>query len=152
MYGYNPMNMNANPYINAYQPAAYQQQPKQEVVKVSGENGARAYPIGPNSSALLLDESGVMIWLVTTDGAGWKTVTAYDITPHQAAPAPDYNTLEQRITRLEGMIINANTSDTTATRQDSGAVKSAFITDQKLDECSKRSDEWRSYHAADDSK
>ena len=152
MYGYNPMNMNANPYMNAYQPAAYQQQPKQEVVKVSGENGARAYPIGPNSSALLLDESGVMIWLVTSDGAGYKTISPYDITPHQTAPAPDYSTLEQRITRLEGMIINGSTSDPAAARHESSAVKSEFITDKKLDECSKRSDEWRSYHAADVSK
>ena len=149
MYGYNPMN--ANPYMNAYQPAAYQQQPKQEVVKVNGENGARAYPIGPNSSALLLDESGVMIWLVTSDGAGYKTVSPYDITPHQTAPMPDYNTLEQRITRLEGLL-NGNTAHTTAARHESSAVKSEFITDKKLDECSKRSDEWRSYHAADVSK
>ena len=50
-----------NPYINpyaGYQQNPYQQQPKQEVVKVNGENGARAFPIGANSSAILLDESG----------------------------------------------------------------------------------------------
>lgn len=35
-----------NPYINpyaGYQQNPYQQQPKQEVVKVNGENGARAF-------------------------------------------------------------------------------------------------------------
>lgn len=72
MYGQNPFfpQIPQNPYM---QPA--QQQPilpKMEVVKVNGENGARAYSMGPNSSALLLDESGLMIWLVTTDGAGYK--------------------------------------------------------------------------------
>lgn len=108
-----------NPYINpygGYQQNPYQQQPKQEVVKVNGENGARAFPIGANSSALLLDESGQLVWLVTTDGAGYKTVMPYDISPHQNAPAPDYSTLEQRIKRLEDMH-NDSTDTTTARRE-----------------------------------
>ena len=103
---YNPM---INPYLNAQQP--YRQQPKQEVVKVNGENGARAFPIGANSSALLLDESGVIVWLVTTDGAGYKTVAPFDISPHQIAPQPDFHDLETRIARLEGMIENVNASN-----------------------------------------
>ena len=90
-----------NPYM---QPAQQPVLPKMEVVKVNGENGARAYSMGPNSSALLLDESGVLLWLVTTDGAGYKSIGAFDITPHQAAPAPDYTSLEARITKLEGLI------------------------------------------------
>ena len=99
MYQYN------NPYLNPYMPQTYQQmaQPVQ-VVKVNGENGARAFQIGANSSALLLDESGLMVWLVTTDGAGYKTVAPYDIAPHQSAPAPDYGSLEQRIAKLEGIV------------------------------------------------
>ena len=105
-----------NPYLNPYampqiQPAV---QPVQ-VVRVNGENGARAYTIGANSSALLLDESGLMVWLVTSDGAGYKTVSAYDITPHQAAPAPDFGSLEGRIKRLEELM-NEYTADTSAVR------------------------------------
>ena len=106
---YNPM---VNPYLGMQRP--YQQQPKQEVVKVNGENGARAFPLGANSSALLLDESGVIVWLVTTDGAGYKTVAPFDISPHEAAPAPNYNDLEQRISALERMMNNGtsgNSSD-----------------------------------------
>lgn len=105
------MNGYQNPFLNPYgfmqQSQVPQMQPVTQVVKVTGENGARAYQIGANSSALLLDESGLMVWLVTTDGAGYKTVSAYDITPHQATPAPDYGTLESRIKRLED-IINGN--------------------------------------------
>ena len=80
------------PYYNPFpqQPII---QPTQ-VVRVNGENGARSYTIGANSSALLLDESGLMVWLVTSDGAGYKTVTPYDITPHQVQPAPDFGSLE----------------------------------------------------------
>ena len=102
-----------NPYgfVNPYQqpqiPAPTQ------VVKVNGENGARAYAIGANSSALLLDESGLMVWLVTSDGAGYKTVSAYDITPHQTVPAPDFGTLENRIARLEE-IVNGNSRNINA--------------------------------------
>lgn len=115
MYGYNDL---YNPLMNPYMPNPasnpyQQQQPKTEVVKVNGENGARAFPIGANSSALLLDESGVIVWLVTTDGAGYKSVSAYDITPHQTAPAPDVSGFEERISRLEEFV-NGFTSDITA--------------------------------------
>jgi len=85
---------------------------RSEVVKVNGLNGANAYAIGPNSSALLLDESGTLVWLVTTDGAGYKTATPYDISPHHVAPAPDFSTLEARIKRLEEKL---NDSADTAT-------------------------------------
>ena len=89
-----------NPFINpygyapapAYQVQAPQIQPTQ-VVLVNGENGAKSFQLGANSSALLLDESGEMVWLVTSDGAGYKTVSAYDIAPHQSVPAPDYGSL-----------------------------------------------------------
>ena len=110
-----------NPFLPAQYPQfqPYQQpqtQPTQHVVRVNGRNGAEAYAIGANSSAMLLDESGTMVWLVTTDGAGYRTVSPYDITPHQTAPVPDYATLEQRITKLEEAMINGNSADTTATR------------------------------------
>ena len=106
-----------SPFINPYgmapqyppvMPAAAQQ-----VVRVNGENGARAYQIGANSSAMLLDESGLMVWLVTSDGAGYKTVQAYDITPHREAQAPDFGSLEDRIRRLEEKV-NGNTGNSSA--------------------------------------
>ena len=116
------MNQYGNPYMSPYgmQPGGYQQAYpvglQMQVTKVSGENGARNFQLGPNSSALLLDESGLMVWLITTDGAAYKTVSAYDIVPHQEAPKPDFEKLESRITRLEEMI-NANAADTSAVRK-----------------------------------
>lgn len=89
MYGYN----NFMPYPQ-----------RTEVVRVNGRAGAESYAMGPNSSALLLDESGTLVWLATTDGAGYKTVSPYDITPHKQAPVPDYATLDERIKKLEDMI------------------------------------------------
>ena len=118
----------SNPFINPYgygqqMPGQYMQPGmqgtqmsltnQQQVVRVNGENGARAFQIGANSSALLLDESGLMVWLVTSDGAGYKTVQAYDIAPHQTAQAPDYGGLESRIKRLEE-IVNGYTGNSSA--------------------------------------
>ena len=94
-----------------------QVQPQTQVVKVNGENGAKAYNIGANSSALLLDESGLMVWLVTSDGAGYKTVSAYDITPHQTTPAPDFGSLESRVQSIEKRLeemTNGNARNTNA--------------------------------------
>ena len=105
-----------NPFVNPYgMVPQFPQgiQPAQQVVRVNGENGARAYTIGPNGSALLLDESGLMVWLITSDGAGYKTVSAYDITPHKTAQAPDYGSLEDRIRRLEEKV-NGDTANTAA--------------------------------------
>jgi hypothetical protein len=81
-----------------------QNQQRMEIVRVNGENGARAFQLPPNSNVLLLDESAPLVWLVQTDGAGYKTVAPYTITPYQTAPVPDLGWLEQRITRLEGML------------------------------------------------
>lgn len=118
--------MNYTGFQNPYFPANQYQQtfgmmgqqpqqmsPQMQVTRVNGENGARAYQIGANSSALLLDESGTLVWLVTTDGAGYKTIAPYDITPHQATPTPDYSNLEARIARLEGMINDTTNSSAT---------------------------------------
>ena len=121
------MNYN-NPFINPYGMAPQYQPPvmpaaPQQVVRVNGENGARAYGIGANSSALLLDESGTMVWLVTSDGAGYKTVAAYDIVPHKEQPAKEYTDLESRVKRLEDMIggrRNGNTGNTPATGKKPG--------------------------------
>ena len=128
-----------NPFMNPYgfgqmTPGQYMQQgipqqtptvqlPQQQVVRVNGENGARSYQIGANSSAMLLDESGEIVWLVTSDGAGYKTVSAYDIMPHKAEPPKEYTDLESRVRKLEDMIGgkrygNAGNSSATGKRSD----------------------------------
>ena len=114
-------------FMNPYQQAVQPVQPPVQVVRVNGEGGAKAYQMGANSSALLLDESGLMVWLVTTDGAGYKTVSAYDITPHKQSPAPDYGSLENRIERLE-MIINGNAWNPSA-----DSKKQSDVTERKAD-------------------
>ena len=81
-----------------------QQLPQQQVTRVSGQNGAQAYALPPNSSALLLDDTAPIVWLKTTDGAGYPTLTPYDIVPHQIPTPVAASSLEARIKKLEDMI------------------------------------------------
>lgn len=94
MFPYQQMQM---PQMPQYQ----QPLPKMEIVKVNGRNGAEAFQMGINSSVLLLDESAPIIWLKTTDGAGYPTLSPYSITPYQPEPIVDTKSLESRIARLE---------------------------------------------------
>lgn len=102
--------MGSQAAMNPYQGIGMQA-PQMQVTKVNGEGGANAFSMGPNSSALLLDASGTMIWAVTTDGAGYKTVAPYDIVPHKSQAAITYESLENRIKRLEEMINDRHTED-----------------------------------------
>ena len=77
---------------------------RQEVIRVNGENGAGALSMAPNSSALVLDETAPIVWLCQTDGAGYKTCTAYKITPVQQEQQETVRSLEERIKRLEALI------------------------------------------------
>ena len=102
-----------------------QQQPQQqlqkiEVVKVNGRNGAEAFQIAPNSSTLLLDMNSPIVWFVMTDGAGYKTVLPYDITPHKEVDkAQEYkdvlNSIMNRLSKIEEKLGgNSNESNNAA--------------------------------------
>ena len=88
-----------------YKPTTYSQLPQMKVTTVAGRQGAEAFKMGPNSSVLLLDESGLLVWLVVTDGAGYKsTISPYDISPHKTEPSPDFKSFEERLMKLEGFM------------------------------------------------
>lgn len=101
----------SNPYQERLNNMLQQQQapgpfppPQQEVVRVNGKDGAEAYRMAPNSSVLLLDETKPLVWLKTTDGAGYPSLTAYEITPYEPPAAPDYGSISARLDKLEGAI------------------------------------------------
>ena len=104
-------------YPQSY-PQAYN---RQDVIRVSGKNGAEAYVMPPNSSVLLLDETAPIIWLKTTDGAGYPSLTPYTITPYKEEPKPDFKSLEDRISKLEERINESYTSNNRQSK--SGANK-----------------------------
>lgn len=97
MYNYN------NPYLPNYLNTGLS--PQMEIQKVSGEESAKAFPIGPNSSVILLDANNPLIWVVTTDSSGYKTVNPFTITPYipkQPVTTDDLkDQLGSIVTRLE---------------------------------------------------
>lgn len=118
---------------------------KQEIVRVNGENGAKAYALAPNSSVLLLDESAPIVWLKTTDGASYPTLTAYSITPYekpQEVAAPDISALEERISKLERMMSNGK-SNNTGFRQSSANTYSKSESTNRTDTTNGSNDEQR---------
>lgn len=110
---YNPYQQ-YNPY--GYAPVSQQNGagsvlPQQsQIIRVNGKNGAEAFRMAPDSSILLMDENDPIVWLKTSDGAGYCTVTPYTIAPYQSAPPVDVNSLENRVKRLEDML-NAKPDD-----------------------------------------
>lgn len=79
-----------------------QQSQEKHVVKVNGRAGADNYYLPPNSDDILLDLNEPIAWFVQTDGAGYKTITPYDISPHKETSQSDIlKSMEDRITRLE---------------------------------------------------
>jgi len=93
--------MNAMPQQDYLSRMSVNSFPRYDIIKVKGQNGADAFQMAPNSKVLLLDENDPLVWFVQTDGAGYKTVTPYTITPFQPAPPVDLNSLEQRLAALE---------------------------------------------------
>ena len=77
---------------------------QQEIIRVNGRNGAMSIQMAPSSSVLVLDETAPLVWLCQTDGAGYLTVTPFDIAPHQEAPQVCVNDLSARLARLEEIV------------------------------------------------
>lgn len=123
---YNPTQ---NPYVQQYQAMMQQSQsaPVKQITEVSGENGARSLSLGPNSSDIVLDECGTIVWFVRTDGAGYKTVAPFDIMPHQAAPVPDYAALDARIKKLEEAFANGSTRASVSEKPKSDTVAGQLV-------------------------
>lgn len=97
-----------------------------EIIHVTGRNGAEALQMAPDSQALLLDDTAPLVWLCQTDGAGYKTMTPYTITPYQEPTPVSMDELSARLARLEEMLSAKPDADAAkpagkARRADTGA-------------------------------
>ena len=96
---------------------------QQKVIEVTGKAGVDALQLAADSSVLVLDNTAPIVWLVKTDGAGYKTSIPYDIKPHEEEkPVDHYKELEGRITKLEE-IINAKSNTTNAKQRKSESAE-----------------------------
>ena len=91
--------------------------PRYEIIRVNGEAGAKNFRMGPNSTALLLDNTTSIVWYAQTDGTGYLTVAPFDITPHQIPKPVDMNDLSARVTKLEEIIANVQQSNIGTAKQ-----------------------------------
>lgn len=87
-----------------------------QIIRVNGEGGAKAYQMQPNSSVLLLDETAPIVWLKSTDGAGFPNLIPYKIEPYTPEPEPDIKSLIERISRLEEQV-NEKSNNSNAKRK-----------------------------------
>ena len=123
MYNYYNPNVNQYPGYMGYQNMPVPNSPSRQtdIIKVNGRNGAEAFQMAPNSRVLLLDETEPVIWFCQTDGAGFKTILGYDITPKEEIPKKDeLKLLEERIEALE---VKVNESNTASNEQKSKSTK-----------------------------
>lgn len=85
-----------------------QQQTAPGLIQVTGLEGAKAYPMAPNSVAALFDADRDVMYIKRTDAGGYPTIAAYEFKPLQeAAPTqqPEYVT-RQEFDQLKEMITN----------------------------------------------
>lgn len=75
--------------------------PAQQILKVNGEESVRQVRMAPNSSALAMDTTAPIVWLLVSDGVGSVTSTPYDISEHKM---DQRQSLEERILILEERI------------------------------------------------
>ena len=93
-YGYQPV-QTAYGYQN--QPMA-SAQPVNGLVSVTGIDGAKAYQLPPSSKMPLFDEHDDVLYLKTTDAAGYPTVKTFKFEPieqTQGYAAQDYVTRDE---------------------------------------------------------
>ena len=136
MYNINPFNpfQGVNPaYLPPNSPVNMHGASFNQIIKVNGRGGAEAYQMPANSQVLLLDETQPVLWLKQTDGAGYPSLTAYDITPHEDKAAPDMQKLEERITKIEEVINNESYFANNSRKiTDDGAGKTSNSLNKKL--------------------
>ena len=81
-----------NQPIMSYQQTA--SQPVNGLISVTGIEGARAYQLPPNSCMPLFDQTNDILYVKTTDAAGYPTVKTFRFEPYEhqidVKPLPDY--------------------------------------------------------------
>lgn len=67
-----------------------------QLIRVSGVEGAKAYQMPPDSSVALFHESEDILYVKTTDGAGFPTIRTFRFEPLETeTPVQQYVTMEE---------------------------------------------------------
>lgn len=87
-------------------------QPLHMMIRVHGKDGVDAFQMGPDSDALLLDDTGPYIWAKVTDGAGYSDSVRYrlvpdpikELTPGDYVTRDEFMQLDEKLDKLIGAI------------------------------------------------
>ena len=75
--------------------------PRTKAMRCNGEDGAKAVQQGPESSTVIIDESGPFIWYIETDeNAQRKILTRYRIKQDDPLPPPDYSEMNSKLNMI----------------------------------------------------
>ena len=110
-----------NTYQPMYYPPTIQQVPQQvpqpptqqtqnNLIWVSGEAGAKAYLLAPNTTMPLWDSESQTIFLKSTDGSGMPTIKYLDYTVRDSSQ-PTNNVVDSYVTKEEIADITAQLAD-----------------------------------------
>ena len=77
--------------------------PVNGLIAVTGFEGAKAYQLPPNSKVPLFDQNEDIIYLKTTDSAGYPTIKAFKFEPVEVSQvnSQDINSASDYVTREE---------------------------------------------------
>lgn len=106
-------------YHMPYAPQQNVQRGMNNLLRVTGPESARAYPIGIDSNVVLFDADNPIFYLVSSDDSGFKTMRTFrfvEETPVETAAEPvkespadfatkdDMNALEGKLAKIEKML------------------------------------------------
>ena len=92
--------MGQNPYYN--QPMnnqqIYPQEQTQNLIRVNGIDGAKTYQMAPNSTVALFDSNEDIMYIKTTDGAGFPSIRTFSFTEvkEQNKPIPQVDYISRQ--------------------------------------------------------
>ena len=127
---YNMMGLNGFNNYNQFQPQLTQpQMTTQNLIRVNGIDGAKAYQMPANSTVALFDNNEDIMYIKTTDGAGFPAIRTFAFNEVVANTNPiqdnaDYVTRDE-FNKLKGELLNG--------KQSISRSKSNLTTDKSAD-------------------
>lgn len=101
-----------------YQPYQPQIQ-RQQIIRVTGIDGAKAYQLGPNSTIALFDQNEDIFYVKSTDGAGFPTIKTFAFTPLQPQSDKDQFVTRKEFEQLKELLLNGKQSIRKQSKQES---------------------------------
>ena len=108
-YPYNPYTNNMPYGLTPTVPiSSFQMSQTQELIRVTGIDGAKAYQMPPNSVVPLFDANNDIMYIKSTDGAGFPSIRAFSFAPIDTATAepteyiqrPEFDALVEQVKEL----------------------------------------------------